>query len=255
MVEPVNRTILLFDIEGFGRRDDVEQAYMRRMLHSVVEESLTAAGADPLGQHREDRGDAAMVLVTPDISKVRLLSALLNETVSLLHSNNRLAASSAQVRLRIVLASGEVAMDPQPGTLGGVVGHDLNQAFRLLDADALKTALRNSQSSAVLCVSASVYQSVVRHGHRGVDPEAFQEITAVGKDGPLTAWLHRPNPPRPAVVDATEPAPGEAPRRVADTPPGTRVGGSLVMGNQYGVTGGQVSGDVVMGSKTERSQR
>ena len=32
MADPVFRTILLFDIEQFGSRDDVEQAFLRRIL-------------------------------------------------------------------------------------------------------------------------------------------------------------------------------------------------------------------------------
>ncbi|RBM06914.1 hypothetical protein DEH69_26010 [Streptomyces sp. PT12] len=257
----MNRTILLFDIEKFGRRDDVQQAFMRRKLHTIVEQSLTAAGANPHAQHREDRGDAVMVLVTPDISKVSLLRVLLKETDDLLRSDNRLTADSAQVRLRVVLAAGEVALDPQPGTLGGAVGHDLNQAFRLLDAEELKTALKRNDRPTAVCVSASVHQSVVRHGYAGVNPEEFREITVQGKEGPLTAWLHSVNePPSLGASTAAVPPPGtaapsRAPIRAPGTPRGAFVGGNLVMGNQYGVTGGQVSGDVVMGSKNEGDPR
>lgn len=63
------------------------------------------------------------------------------------------------MRLRIVLASGEVAHDPQGSTVGGLVGHDLNQACRLLDADVLREALRQRETAdCVLCVSAPVYE-------------------------------------------------------------------------------------------------
>lgn len=43
--EPVNRTILLFDIEDFSRRDNVAQAYLRRELHNAVEDTLAEAGS------------------------------------------------------------------------------------------------------------------------------------------------------------------------------------------------------------------
>ncbi len=271
MAEPVNRTILLLDIEKFGQRDDVEQTFMRRMLHTVVEDTLAAAGAAPTDQHREDRGDSVMVLISPEISKVRLLRALLAETPTLLHGNNRLAASSAQVRLRIVLASGEVALHQQPGTLGGAVGHDLNQAFRLLDAEPLRAALRERAEESVLCVSESVFRGVVRHGHPGLRPEEFHRITAEGKEGPLVGWLYdaarvKAGTGAGAGAEAgagtgTDTASGtdDAP---AAAPPGPRggggvvfnggspaFGGSLVTGDQHAVSGGQVTGDVVQGTK------
>ncbi|MEU9134228.1 hypothetical protein AB0D08_40230, partial [Kitasatospora sp. NPDC048540] len=107
MTEPVNRTILLFDIEKFGRRDDVEQAFMRRMLYTILQETLRSAGVEQTDQRVEDRGDSVMVLISPTVPKVPLLRALLTETPALLRSNNRLASSSAQVRLRAVLAAGE----------------------------------------------------------------------------------------------------------------------------------------------------
>ncbi|MFH8985238.1 nucleotidyl cyclase domain-containing protein [Streptomyces varsoviensis] len=267
MTEPVNRTILLFDIEKFGQRDDVEQTFMRRMLHTVVEDTLTAAGVEPTAQHREDRGDCVMALISPEIAKPRLLRALLTQTPTLLHANNRLAAASAQVRLRIVVASGEVALHPQPGTLGGAVGHDLNQAFRLLDADPLRAALRERSEQSVLCVSDSVYQGVVRHGHPGLRPEEFHEISVRTKEGSLTGWLCGPVPPEharpqqePPRAAATEAAMTGA--AAAGTPgPGSGAtfafnggspsfGGGLVGGDQHGVSGGQVTGDVVMGGKT-----
>ncbi len=251
MAEPVNRTILLLDIEKFGRRDDVEQAYMRRMLHSVVEKTLTAAGAEPTAQHREDRGDAVMVLISPEVPKGRLLQTLLRETPDLLRAKNRITAQSAQMRLRIVLDAGEVALDPHPGTLGGAVGHDLNQAFRLLDSDALRTALDETDSPSVLCVSADVYGNTVRHGHRGLDPREFHAISVTGKEGPLAAWVHAPA----AVVGRH--TPGERPNGQAraltggsaDFVPKGHWSGSLVMGDQHGVSGGQVTGDVVQGNK------
>jgi hypothetical protein len=259
--EPLARTILLFDIESFGKRDDVEQTFMRRMLHSVVEDTLTAAGVEQTAQHREDRGDSVMALISPEVPKNRLLRALLAETPALLHGSNRLAAASARVRLRIVLASGEVALHPQPGTLGGAVGHDLNQAFRLLDAQPLKAALRGRSDELVLCVSESVYEGVVRHGYAGVRREEFHRIDVQGKEGPLTGWLHGPaaaeqpqTPERPAEQPAQTSGPiGE--QRPAAPAPATinfnggspSFGGAFVAGDQHGVSGGQVTGDVVMG--------
>ncbi|GHH91425.1 hypothetical protein [Streptomyces capillispiralis] len=286
MREPVNRTILLFDIERFSRRDDVVQAVLRRSLNKIVDETLEAAGVEATQQYREDRGDGLIVLLSGDVAKTVLLRTLVTTTPELLHEHNLLASDSAQMRLRIVLAVGEVAHDPHAGTTGGLVGHDLNQACRLLDADVLRSALAARRDEhCVLAVSAPVYEGVVRHGHRGVRPELFRHTDVTVKDGTLPAWIHqgasthRPPtargsapaaapeaaPAQAAPARAAEPAGAPAagrtpPAAPAERPPGAVfhfhgapvIHGSLVGGDQHGVSGGHVTGDVVLGgTRTE----
>ncbi|WP_256979489.1 hypothetical protein, partial [Streptomyces sp. NRRL B-24085] len=194
MTDPVYRTILLFDIERFGKRDDVEQAYLRRMLYDVVDATLLAAGIDETSRLRADRGDSVMELIDTHVSVPALAKTLLSETPALLHSKNRLVADSTRMRLRTVLSAGYVAVDE----LGGWVGRDLNHAVRLLDSDPLKAALKNRGDDWVLCTSDSVYQGVVSNGHLGVRPEDFHRITVETKEGPTVAWLHgAPTDPAP----------------------------------------------------------
>jgi hypothetical protein len=268
LTEPVNSTILLLDIERFSKRDDVEQAFLRRGLHNVVEDILADAGVEPNLQYREDRGDGLIILISADIPKTALLRALLTTAADSLRGYNRVAASSAQMRLRTVLASGEVARDPREGTVGGLVGHDLNQACRLLDADVLREALEQRATDCVLCVSTPVYEGVVRHGHRGLRPEEFHRVDVSVKTDHLEAWLHGPLPQgtsaatgAPGADSGHEPVNGAADAPVTRTGAtaggGTNIsvsggsltfGGSQVNGDQIGVSGGHVTGDVVMGS-------
>ncbi|MGW2328068.1 hypothetical protein ACWC5C_20130 [Streptomyces sp. NPDC001700] len=270
LTEPVNRTILLLDIENFSRRDDVEQTFLRRSLHSLVEDALAAAGVEPNMQYREDRGDGLIILVSAEVPKTALLRSLLVTVPDSLSAYNRLASSSAQMRLRMVLASGEVALDPYRGTVGGLVGHDLNQSCRLLDADVLREALKQRDEDCVLCVSAPVYHGVVRHGHRGLRAADFHHVDVAVKKDRLEAWLHGPLPrataataPDSARRDGSPGAAREAGEDAAERPSapsgtdtgGARItvnggsfGGSLVGGDQTGVSGGNVTGDVVLGS-------
>ncbi|EDY54943.1 MULTISPECIES: hypothetical protein [Streptomyces] len=184
--DPVYRTILLFDIERFGRRDNVEQAYLRRMLYDVVDATLLAAGVDETSRLRADRGDSVMELIDTRISVPALTKTLLSETPALLHGKNRLIAESTRMRLRMVLSAGYVAVDE----LGGWVGRDLNHAVRLLDSDPLKDALKARGDDCVLCASDAIYQGVVSDGPLGVRPEDFHRITLDTKEGPTVAWLH-----------------------------------------------------------------
>ncbi|WP_381553695.1 hypothetical protein [Streptomyces eurythermus] len=231
MTDPVYRTILLFDIERFGSRDDVEQAYLRRILYDVVDATLVTAGVEETAALRADRGDSVMELIDAQVSVPALVKTLLTETPSQLHSKNRLLAASARMRLRIVLSSGYVAVDE----LNGWVGSDLNHAVRLLNADILRTALKRRDDDCVLCVSNGVYEGVVRHGPLGVRPDDFHRVTVDTKEGPTVAWLHGV-----PFRDGAPQAPG-APSQdaVTDTPSHTSIAG-----DQYGVTGGTVNGDL-----------
>ncbi|WP_238426682.1 hypothetical protein, partial [Streptomyces adustus] len=190
MTDPVNRTILLLDIERFSHRDDVEQAYLRRMLYDIADRTLESAGIDETRRLRADRGDSVMELIDAGAPVTALLRALLTEVPAQLRTVNRMASSSAQIRLRGVLATGYVAVDRHDGW----VGSDLNHACRLLDADVLRAALRERTGDFALCVSDALHSGVVRHDHPGIPAADFHEMTVASKNGPLKAWLHGPVP-------------------------------------------------------------
>ncbi|MFF8725572.1 hypothetical protein ACF073_03635 [Streptomyces sp. NPDC015171] len=225
MTHPVSRTILLLDIERFSDRDDVEQAYLRRMLYDIADRTLESAGIDETLRLRADRGDSVMELVDASAPVTQLLRALLTEVPAQLRAVNRMASSSAQIRLRGVLAAGWVAVDER----GGWVGSDLNHACRLLDAQVLRDALRERADDFALCVSDALYAGVVRHDHTGVPRAEFHAVTADSKNGPLTAWLHGPVPAGAAYGEPTDhgdTGAGEASGGSGDRPtPGAAGGG------------------------------
>ncbi|MEU3217863.1 hypothetical protein [Streptomyces sp. NPDC006971] len=270
MDDPVNSTILLLDIEKYSERDDVEQAYLRRMLYDLTDRTLLTAGIDETRRRRADRGDSVMELIDANCSVIALLRALLTEVPAQLRSRNRRASASARMRLRGVVASGYVAVD----RLDGWVGSDLNHACRLLDAQALRGALRERADDFALCVSDAVHQGIVRHDHTGVPAEEFHRVTVDSKNGPLTAWMHGPVPsgrPHPANgrADASS-APGtgrHTPTASARTPPsapapaqtfdfgGATVSGGVFGGTNHGISGGTFSGDIHLGGTGREDHR
>ncbi|MFF8230636.1 hypothetical protein [Streptomyces caelestis] len=233
MTDPVYRTILLFDIEQYGSRDDVEQAFLRRVLYDVVDATLLDAAVDETARMRADRGDSVMELIDTAVPVPVLIKTLLTETSALLHNKNRLLATSARMRLRIVLSSGYVAVD----ALDGWVGSDLNHAVRLLNSDPLRDALKQRESDCVLCVSEGVYQGVVRHGPLGVRPEEFHRVTVGTKEGPTVAWVHG-EPGTPGSLEAAAPAAASGPGT-----PGSQHNDIRIGGDQYGQAGGTHYGD------------
>jgi len=272
MTDPVNRTILLLDIERFSDRDDVEQAYLRRMLYDVTDRVLESAGIDETRRLRADRGDSVMELIDAGVPITALLRALLTDVPAELRALNRRASSSAQIRLRGVVAAGWVAVDERDGW----VGSDLNHACRLLDGQILRAALRERADDFALCVSDSVYQGVVRHGHLGVPETEFHAMTVDSKNGPLNAWLHGSVPAGVAATDHGGTGKGEAPGGSGDRPAprvpeqggpasdrgapapgpvfqgaltigGGSIGGGTVSGDQNNVTGNQIGGDFTIG--------
>ncbi|MER5934388.1 hypothetical protein [Streptomyces sp. NPDC002054] len=235
MTDPLNRNLLLLDIEKFSDRDDVEQAYLRRMLYDVVERVLQEAGIDQTRHLRADRGDGVLVMIDANTPLTALLRVLLTEAPAQLRAVNRMASSAAQIRLRAVVATGYVTVDATDGW----VGSDLNHACRLLDADGLRAALRERTEDIALCVSEPVYTGIVRHDHTGIPRSAFHGFTVESKNGPLKAWLYGPLP----AVSATS-AP-EPPRRGAGPSPS---GGQVEFrGTNNGVVAHQITGPIIQG--------
>ncbi|HEY8987263.1 MAG TPA: hypothetical protein VIU15_47835 [Streptomyces sp.] len=240
MTDPVSRTILLLDIERFSDRDDVEQAYLRRMLYDIADRALESAGIDETLRLRADRGDSVMELIEASAPVTALLRSLLTGVPDQLRSVNRMASRSAQIRLRGVVATGWVAVDRHDGW----VGSDLNHACRLLDADVLRDALRERAGDFALCVSDPVYAGVVRHDHVGIPREQFHEVTVDSKNGPLRAWLHGP-------------VPGNAEKAAfaRDWSPavdGGTIGGGTIGRDQNNITGNHIGGDFTIGGRGER---
>lgn len=261
MTDPVSRTILLLDIEKYSDRDDVAQAMLRRKLYDIADRTLEAAGIAETLRSRADRGDSVMELIDAGASVRSLLRALLTEVPAQLHAYNRMASSTAQIRLRGVVAGGYVAVDEH----GGWVGSDLNHACRLLDAQLLREALRSRPDGFALCVSEGVHAGIVRHDHPGVPAADFRPVTLDSKNGPLRAWLHGPVPggddhcgtgagetPVPGA-SGDGPAPGSRPRTetAAGTTAATTATTATADGTAAGGTTATADGSAAGGSAAD----
>ncbi|MFF5447131.1 hypothetical protein [Streptomyces sp. NPDC012888] len=182
------RSLLLVDLEGFSGKDDLKQAYMRRMLYSVLDRVAVAGGVDPEARLQADRGDSVIELIDAAVPMAGLLRALITVAPAEVNVINHLASDQSQLRLRMVLATGSVIVDEHDG----MVGAALNEACRLLDSDALRSSLREGRHDTVLCVSDPIYWGTVRQNHDGVPAHEFREIAVPTKSGVLPAWLHQP---------------------------------------------------------------
>jgi tetratricopeptide (TPR) repeat protein len=201
---PTHQSVVAFDVEGFSDpyRDDTARAAVRAGVYRVVQESFAAAGIPWEMCVQADRGDGAIVVVPPDISKVLLLDPLLGSLSAALTGHNRVVRLAERIRLRLAVHAGEVAMDQH-----GLSGTDLVVACRLLDAEELRAALRHSPVPVAAIVSNGIYEGVVRHRYRNIEPATYHPVSIRVKRTRLHAWIHLPGTSSPPVIESRPEAP------------------------------------------------
>ncbi len=190
---PGHRLIFAVDIEGSTARTNPAKGEVRRIMYEVLDRALEAAGI--AARHLEpftDRGDGVLILIKPhnDVPKTLVLGQLVPILAGLLAEHNASAAGpELRVRLRAVVHAGEINEDGN-----GFYGDNLDIAFRLLEARALKKALKEATASPLaLVVSEEIFNGIVRHGYLGDSP--YQPLVRVRVGRRLyRGWVHVPDP-------------------------------------------------------------
>jgi len=192
----VHRTIVVFDVESFGdhRRTNRHQAAVREGLYRSVGEAFGQAGLPWKREDREDRGDGIFVLLPPEVPKSLLVELLPSALVASLTAHNRAHRDEERIRLRMSLHAGEVLYDPY-----GVTGEAINWAFRLVDAEPLKTALARSPGVLAIIASSWFFDQVIRHAAPDVPP-VYRPVLVRAKDDTQPGWICLPDrPPAPVT--------------------------------------------------------
>ncbi|MFC0110527.1 nucleotidyl cyclase domain-containing protein [Kibdelosporangium aridum] len=185
----VHRSIVVVDVAGFCSRErtNEHQLTVRRSLYEILGKAFGNAGVPWTECDHEDRGDGALVLVPPTISKTTLAASLPTELVAALRQHNRRHCPQEQIRLRMSLHAGEVVYDKH-----GVVGRAVNHAFRLVDARVLREALAASADPLAIIASSWFFDEVIWHSDTA-NPRAYQEVHVRSKETDVTAWIHLPD--------------------------------------------------------------
>ncbi|MGY0236943.1 hypothetical protein [Longispora urticae] len=214
-LDPTYFSILVFDIESFGRRSDTRQLRLRAALYGMAHrilDPLCPAGAAP---HWQDRGDGFFVLVPTSVSKVVLLGDAVRRFDDALRAYNADAEPDLVMRVRLAVHAGEVVTDP-----AGYVGTELNTACRLVDAEVAKRCLTDAPRALLVVIASDpVYQGIIRHGYPGVDAQPYHPARVSIKELDDVAWLRVPGMNRPPGDLLPPPAPP------APTPPPSGGGG------------------------------
>ncbi|MGW7818205.1 caspase, EACC1-associated type [Streptomyces puniciscabiei] len=164
------------DAVGFGERDDVEQAHVRRVMGDAVRRALEAAGISPDACTNGDRGDGEIVVVPGGIHAATAIPRFTQDLAQALTSYNRLA----QRPLRLGVAIGE-----------GASATAIVRTSRLVDSDALRDSMATRPQPEIgLIVSDEIYRSVpalrgrlrrVRVGFRDREAWAWVQDAASGE--------------------------------------------------------------------------
>ncbi|QFZ19747.1 ATP-binding protein [Saccharothrix syringae] len=205
----MHRAILAVDVERFTdpRRINPDQAVVRDAVYAALRWAFDRCGVPWDGVYHEDRGDGLLGLVTPEVPKNLLVTALPRYLAEALARHNEGRPAEVRVRLRVALHAGEVLLDAH-----GVAATAVNDAFRLLEAQPLKDALAASPGVLALIVSDWFYTEVVRN-----DPDAgaatYRRVRTTVKRSVVSGWLGLPDHPYPPDEQRDAPEP-DGPRQL-----------------------------------------
>jgi len=193
---PLHRSILALDLESSSTRTDLIKVELRNQLYLLLHRAMQAAGIDErLCEPIEDRGDGVLVLIQPtdEVPRSRLLDPFIPELARLLVDYNAALPAADRpahrLRMRAVVHAGDVLRDDH-----GPFGAEIDAAIRLLDADAVRSALRRTSAPLALVVSQQIYEAIVIHGYSGLCPQSYHRAVEINVCG-LTrhGWIHVPD--------------------------------------------------------------
>ncbi|GAA2731400.1 hypothetical protein [Actinocorallia aurantiaca] len=239
--------LLVVDVERFSSHRDSDLPDLHLEIRAAVASAFEASGLGEVWKavrFLESTGDGLLAALPH-----RTLPALIDPfplwlQEALAQAAPRLRARGMRLRLRAALHVGlldEERLDT-PGISTAVI--DVN---RLLDADPLRDALKNSDPDSTFTaflLSEEVFTTYVRGGRTELRASRFTEVRVKVKQFDRPAHLYVPVPSR--IETPAEAAPAASPpvRR----PGGTPAGGVTINGDRnQNVFGNEIGGDFRMG--------
>jgi hypothetical protein len=114
MFQPaVHRAILIVDVESFSdpARTNADQLAVRDGMYRALRQSFARARISWDDCAVEDRGDGVLVLVPPEVPKIRLVTRLPVRLAEMLDRHNAGCPAPERIRLRMALHAGEIHQD------------------------------------------------------------------------------------------------------------------------------------------------
>ncbi|WP_336048783.1 SAV_2336 N-terminal domain-related protein [Streptomyces sp. CA2R101] len=187
--------VILVDISISGMYSDTYIRARRAQMYRMLEGAFEHADVPEEAVHMEDRGDGVLITVAGQAPATRLLGPwLVNLYEELRYENSR---RRTPLRLRIGMHDGPV----RHGHLG-ISGSTVNHACRLADSAVARQLSDVEEADLLLVASQSLYEGVIRHGGRFIEPALYSSARLKLKQGEVTAWFHLPGRPAPDIPAA-----------------------------------------------------
>src|SRR4051812_32223505 len=168
----IHRAFVIVDIEGFGRRADADQRWLRKQMYDMLKAALSDTGIDWAACDAQDAGDSIILLVPADVPKMLVTETFVAKLDHELAQYARRSTEAVRLRMRVCLHAGEVSRDEH-----GWVGTDLNTACRLVDLQRVRDELTAApEANLVLVVSDLWYRSVIQQDPVLLTHFAFERI-------------------------------------------------------------------------------
>lgn len=208
----VHRSFVVVDVEGYGdlARTTHHRLTLREGMYRVLRDAFAECDLPWREEDVDDAGDSLLVVLPPQVPKIRLADHLPTRVAAELRRHNAGHATGARIRLRMVLHAGELTYDGH-----GKTGPELIAAFRLLDAASAKQALRDSTATLVVIASDTFYDGVIRQDP-AAHPDDYADVAVAVKEFRARAWVR--------LVDGRPVAPARRPAGTARPLPLSRLG-------------------------------
>jgi hypothetical protein len=180
---PAVRLCLAADVERYSRLRTPAAARAQAWLVDVLAQARAHAGIDESTVDLQHAGDGQFAVLPPGLDESSVIPALIHGLESTLRDLNADLNDHARLRLRVALHRGHIGPAP-----AGWVGDSVIAVHRLLDAPALRQALRDRpDADFALIVPDMLYRDVVRH----LPLEDFNQTTVNMPEKNFTehAWI------------------------------------------------------------------
>ncbi|HEX2417573.1 MAG TPA: hypothetical protein VHJ83_05525, partial [Micromonosporaceae bacterium] len=92
MADSLHHSILVLDIERFGRRSDVDQQWLRAQLHELLTRVLAESNVSRQDLRWQDRGDGGFFLISARVPKRLLIEPMVSRLHAALREHNTRAS-------------------------------------------------------------------------------------------------------------------------------------------------------------------
>lgn len=183
-----HRTIAVVDVADFTNpdRNVADLVAVQEGLYNILHIAFAESGVDLDSCDVEDRGDGALIMIPPWVSKSMLADRLPDRLVAVLRRYNAVRLETTRLKLRVGIHAGDVRRNEN-----GWVGHAVNLASRILEAPEVKAALLRSDGPLALIASDYFYNEVIEHDP-GLAPETYRRIEISVKTFSGSIWLRIP---------------------------------------------------------------